>query len=152
MKRLQKGFTLIELMIVVAIIGILAAVAIPAYQDYIARAQVSEAVSLLSAGKAAMAEHYTDHGYWPSASSEVMTSTTGKYTDTIVIGASPTTTGTLAMIATMKPGIVNAAITSGQVALYTTDGGKIWTCASTGIQGGSLTTALNPKYLPSACR
>ena len=83
MERLQKGFTLIELMIVVAIIGILAAVAIPAYQDYIARAQMSEAVSLLSSGKAAMAEHFADHGYWPATTSAVMGSTTGKYTASI---------------------------------------------------------------------
>ena len=71
MKQLQKGFTLIELMIVVAIIGILAAVAIPAYQDYIARAQISEAVSLLGSGKTPLAEYFADKGIWPSAASDV---------------------------------------------------------------------------------
>jgi type IV pilus assembly protein PilA len=146
MKRLQQGFTLIELMIVVAIIGILAAVAIPAYQDYIARAQVSEAVSLLSAGKAAMAEHYVDHGYWPSSASEVMGSTTGKYTATVAI-LSSSTTGSLALEATMKSTQVNAQITSRTVLLTTTDGGKIWNCTSVGS-----TSALSGKFLPSACR
>lgn len=146
MKRLQQGFTLIELMIVVAIIGILAAVAIPAYQDYIARAQVSEAVSLLSAGKAAMAEHFTDHGYWPSDASEVMGSTTGKYTATVAV-LSSTTTGSLTLEATMKSTQVNAQITSGTLILATTDGGRIWTCTSAGS-----TSALAAKFLPSACR
>jgi type IV pilus assembly protein PilA len=152
-KRLQKGFTLIELMIVVAIIGILAAVAIPAYQDYIARAQISEAVGLLSSGKAAMAEHFTDHGYWPSSASNVMGSTTGKYTASIDIGAGATTLGTLALVATMRGVTVNTAITNGQVALWTTDGGKIWTC-STNLPSGqsALSTALSSRYLPSACR
>jgi len=146
MKKLQQGFTLIELMIVVAIIGILAAVAIPAYQDYIARAQVSEAISLLSSGKAAMAEHYTDHGYWPSNTSEVMGSTTGKYTGTVTVLAS-STTGAITMEATMKSTGINSAITTGTVLLLTTDGGKIWTCTSAGS-----TNALAAKYLPSACR
>lgn len=146
MKRIQQGFTLIELMIVVAIIGILAAVAIPAYQDYIARAQVSEAVSLLSSGKAAMAEHFVDHGYWPANASEVMGTTTGKYTANVAI-LSSTTTGMLMLEATMKSTQVNTGITSGTVLLTTTDGGKVWTCTSAGS-----TSALAAKYLPSACR
>jgi len=146
MKRFQRGFTLIELMIVVAIIGILAAVAIPAYQDYIARAQVSEAVSLLSSGKAAMAEHYADHGYWPAAATDVMGSVAGKYTASVTILASATT-GALTLEATMRSSNVNAAITSGTAILYTTDGGRIWTCAP-----GTTAPALAAKYLPSACR
>src|SRR5579864_3402898 len=66
MKTLQKGFTLIELMIVVAIIGILAAIAIPAYQDYTIRAQVTEGLNLASAVKAGVAEYYANNGSWPN--------------------------------------------------------------------------------------
>ncbi|HGL9778302.1 TPA: pilin, partial [Neisseria gonorrhoeae] len=66
MNTLQKGFTLIELMIVIAIVGILAAVALPAYQDYTARAQVSEAILLAEGQKSAVTEYYLNHGKWPA--------------------------------------------------------------------------------------
>src|SRR5712672_100363 len=114
MKTLQKGFTLIELMIVVAIIGILAAVAIPAYQDYIARAQVSEAVSLLGSGKTPLTEYYNDKGAWPSAAGSVMGNTAGKYTGSIAYtSGSPTGTAafTLQLQAQMKASTVNTNIT-----------------------------------------
>jgi type IV pilus assembly protein PilA len=146
MKTLQKGFTLIELMIVVAIIGILAAVAIPAYQDYIARAQVSEAVNLLASGKTGMAEYFADKATWPTNASEVMGSTAGKYTGTIAI-LSSATTGLMTLQATMKSTQINSAITSLTVLLTTTDGGKIWTCTSAGS-----TSPLSAKFMPSACR
>ncbi len=68
MKLIQKGFTLIELMIVVAIIGILAAIAIPAYQDYTIRAQVTEGINLADAVKVAVADYYTQNGTFPAAS------------------------------------------------------------------------------------
>src|SRR5437660_5477791 len=65
MKAVQKGFTLIELMIVVAIIGILAAIAIPAYQDYTIRAQVTEGLNLASSVKASVGEYFANNGTWP---------------------------------------------------------------------------------------
>ncbi len=84
MTKLQKGFTLIELMIVVAIIGILAAIAIPAYQDYTIRAQVSEGMNLAAAAKAAVAETFLNRGVAPAnrtvaGMSAALTDTRGKY-------------------------------------------------------------------------
>jgi type IV pilus assembly protein PilA len=67
LKTVQKGFTLIELMIVVAIIGILAAIAIPAYQDYTIRSQVTEGLNLAASVKAEVAEYYAQYGRWPTA-------------------------------------------------------------------------------------
>ena len=143
MKQLQKGFTLIELMIVVAIIGILAAVAIPAYQDYIARAQVSEAVQLLGSGKTGHAEAFGDKGTWP-ALTDAMGNTSGKYTQSIT-SVIPSATGlTMTLIGTMSTtGGVNSAISGLTVFLITADGGKNWSCTY-----GTLLS----KFVPGACR
>jgi type IV pilus assembly protein PilA len=142
MKTLQKGFTLIELMIVVAIIGILAAVAIPAYQDYIARSQVSEAVSLLGAAKTPIAEYISDKGVLPTIT-DAVTTTSGKYTGSLALAGEATN---ITLTATMKSANVNTAITSGTVDMRSTDGAKTWNCTA------GATSPLGNKYLPGACR
>jgi type IV pilus assembly protein PilA len=146
MGHLQKGFTLIELMIVVAIIGILAAVAIPAYQDYIARSQMSEAVSLSGSGKTPLSEFFADKGSWPSLADDVMGNTAGKYTKSITISASDATAKTLTLEVLMKDADINSSIKSKTMILSTPNGGKEWGCAA----GGGA--AVDPKYLPAACR
>ncbi|HGM1641950.1 TPA: pilin, partial [Neisseria gonorrhoeae] len=90
MNTLQKGFTLIELMIVIAIVGILAAVALPAYQDYTARAQVSEAILLAEGQKSAVTEYYLNHGKWPSDNSAAGVASSpsdikGKYVQSVTV-------------------------------------------------------------------
>ena len=142
MKSIQKGFTLIELMIVVAIIGILAAVAIPAYQDYIARSQVSEAVSLTAGGKTPLAEYFNDKGSWPLAASDVMGNRAGKYVSQITLAGATGTVGTISVAAHMKGSGVNSAITKGQLILTSSDA-KQWSCTS-----GNLA----PKYRAASCR
>ncbi|ENV5778721.1 pilin, partial [Neisseria gonorrhoeae] len=89
MNTLQKGFTLIELMIVIAIVGILAAVALPAYQDYTARAQVSEAILLAEGQKSAVTEYYLNHGEWPKNNDEAGVASSGeikgKYVESVTV-------------------------------------------------------------------
>lgn len=143
MKKYQ-GFTLIELMIVVAIIGILAAIAIPAYQDYIARSQVSEAVQLSAGGKTPLAEFYSDKGRWPMEALSVMGNTEGKYTSVVTITAGAGLTGQgLTLEATMRSTGVNKNIQAKTLNLTTANGGARWGCSA-----GTISS----KYLPGACK
>ncbi len=142
MGYLKKGFTLIELMIVVAIIGILAAVAIPAYQDYIARSQVSEAVSLTAGGKTPLAEYFADKGVWPSTANDVMGNTSGRYVSSVTITAGAAVSTPITLTATMKSSGVNSLLQNSTLTQTSSDG-KTWSCL-----GGNIAST----YRPAACR
>src|SRR5579871_6623347 len=87
-KHVQKGFTLIELMIVIAIIGILAAIAIPAYQNYTIRSQVTEGLTLADGWKTAIAEYYANTGNWPTVANLTgLQNSVGKYERTVTVAA-----------------------------------------------------------------
>jgi len=142
MKKVQQGFTLIELMIVVAIIGILAAIAIPAYQDYTIRAQVSEGLNLSGGAKAAVTEFYQDRGVYPTdnaeAGLEAAANILGKYVASVAAAGN---------VITVTYGVDAHAIINGQsVTMTATDnlGSVSWACAS----GGGIAD----KHLPAACR
>ena len=159
LKSLQKGFTLIELMIVVAIIGILAAIAIPAYQDYLIRSQVSEGLTMASAAKAGVSEFYANRGTWPADNSEAglgdASTIQGKYVESIEIASGGITVtfgneSNADKLAGQTVGLTPGASENGDV---------IWKCgdatAPTGWQSATATeasTSLAGKYLPSSCR
>ncbi len=144
-KHIQKGFTLIELMIVVAIIGILAAVAIPAYQDYITRAQVSECVGLLGAARTPIMEHWAMNGTWPDDAqfADLVPVRTGSGTAPICtalrIAASDNAAGTVQLQITV------GGRAAGELAQAYADATARWTC---GTPDGSI----EDKYLPTVCR
>ena len=144
MKKVQQGFTLIELMIVVAIIGILAAIAIPAYNDYIARAQASEGVELLAGGKTPYAEFHSDKGRWPVTLNSILSIQKGKYVASIA--QTIVSTSEVTLTATFKATDVNTNLASKTIDFNTKDGGSTWKCSSGAAAG------VNSKYLPAACR
>ena len=144
MKRtMQKGFTLIELMIVVAIIGILAAVALPAYQDYTKRSHVSEGMSLASGAKSAMTEYYASQGEWPTdnkaAGIASAASIKGNAVRSVTVATSSITV------------LFNTKVESGKKLVFkgsagATAGSVEWNCKP------AAGTDINVKYLPATCR
>ena len=132
MKNVQKGFTLIELMIVVAIIGILAAVAIPAYGDYTARAQAAEAMTLLDGLKTPMTEAYTTDGSW--AVSAISAVTTGKYVSAVTSSSTQTT-----ITATFKTVGVSSKIAGKAVHMNYNNLSGSWYCGN-GTESAEPTT------------
>ena len=139
-RRVQQGFTLIELMIVVAIIGILAAVALPAYRDYTVRAKVSELLLAASSGKNSVAEAVNTNGIFPTTASMVLDNQNTKYVASVAYAYTSDTAGIITATATASEAAISGAtITLSGVA----SGGQItWTC------GGSILA----KYRPSSCK
>ncbi len=143
MKKVQQGFTLIELMIVVAIIGILAAIAVPMYLDYTVRSQISEGLNLSGGAKAAVTEFYQDRGVFPSnnaeAGVEAAANIQGKYVSSVAV---------VDEVITVQYGNdANAQILGETITLTadtTTVGSVKWVCASGGV--------IPDKHLPAACR
>ncbi len=169
MNKIQKGFTLIELMIVVAIIGILAAIAIPAYQDYTIRAQVTEGLSLAADLKAAVAESVANTGEWPVdeiALGLVEGDKLGKY-----VGDVDVDMGTIVITyaGTASGGSANAILDTLTLSLkpwLSPNGDVAWVCGratpaaalvetdGAGADSGAVATSVGllDKYLPASCR
>jgi len=144
MKKVQQGFTLIELMIVVAIIGILAAIAIPAYQDYTVRAKVSEIVAIAAKDKTTISEFYVSQGNMPTTPAQAGINVSAAQSQYITsITPAFTSTNVMSMTYAADPANLNGV--SGNLTFVGTGNtdGVSWTCN---------TGSLAPKYLPANCR
>jgi type IV pilus assembly protein PilA len=167
LKQVQKGFTLIELMIVVAIIGILAAIAIPAYQDYTIRSQVSEGLNLAGAVKAAVAETYAQTGEWPTTLADIgidaVNRPSGKYVESVDIVNPGTIRVTFGRQANaelrranqnqldIRPALSPNNDVMWECGYFTIDPAPTYTDAA-GVASAAKATNVLQRYLPQSCR
>ncbi len=156
--KMQRGFTLIELMIVVAIIGILAAIAIPAYQDYTIRAKMSEAITALAPPKVAIAEFRLSEGRWPNATDAnewgFESDIQSKYVNSVTW--TDETGGNGQLVVTVNQGNVgysDGGTEFGLAPTLTVSGSAVdWDCHNTDGYNAEITAAVLSKYLPAECR
>jgi type IV pilus assembly protein PilA len=147
MRKNHWGFTLIELMIVVAIIGILAAVAIPMYLDYSTRSQIAEGLNLAGSAKVAATEYFQEHGVFPTNNAEAGLAAAGNISGRYVFSVSVSRVSPASGVVTIQYGNeAHLFILDEKVLLTATDnvGSVGWACASGGV--------IQAKHMPSACR
>jgi type IV pilus assembly protein PilA len=143
MKKIQQGFTLIELMIVIAILGILMAIAIPAYQDYTVRAKVSEGINLAGSAKLAVSETYQSDGTWPANNAGAGLAPAGSISGNDV-GSVAVTDGVITITYASTEAKIDASVLI--LSPTTTEGAVQWKC------GVAPDTTVESRYRPSTCR
>jgi type IV pilus assembly protein PilA len=160
LKQVQKGFTLIELMIVIAIIGILAAIAIPAYQNYTIRSQVTEGLTLGDGWKTAISEYYANTGNWPTITNLTGTcNSVGKYESSVTVA----TGGVIQVVYGNQANVKVSGKTLSIVPYTNSNNDIVWDCGtatmpstgmtvgSSGAATGSAGTTVSAQYLPTSC-